>query len=118
MIVRIGESSAAVEQADDLQRLSVVCDGGPSRAGIVLRNSGLGDIGDGGAAMLDVAALRDLAVATATRPDWPDGWAAMIRYASGKGWVSGDGRIVRAHLEPPAASAPPPPDERERKERT
>ena len=32
-----------------------------------------------------------------------DGWdadfAAMLRYAEGKGWIADDGRSIRAHVE-------------------
>jgi hypothetical protein len=65
-----------------------------------LRRAGLGELFDDGSVQLDVAALHDLAEAGATLADWEAGWRPMIAYATGKGWVSADGRSVRAHVEP------------------
>jgi hypothetical protein len=100
MIVRLDTWSLSVEEADDLRRLSVACEGIPAKADAVLRRAGLGVIDQNGDALLNVAALRDLASSASTRSDWDDGWVAMISYASGKGWISADGRDVRAHVEP------------------
>jgi hypothetical protein len=32
-------------------------------------------------------------------PEWHDGLDSMLTYAAAKGWVSQDGRAVRAHVE-------------------
>ena len=101
MIVRIGESSLEVAEADDLSRLSVVTTAGAARAEAVLRRSGLGVLDGPGEARLDLGELHRLASAGARRPDWEAGWAEMLRYATAHGWVSPDGRTVAAHLEPP-----------------
>ena len=43
-------------------------------------------------------ALRRLAGPAAT-PEWEEGFAAMLEYARGRGWVDDDQGAVRGHVE-------------------
>jgi hypothetical protein len=63
-----------------------------------LRRSGLGAWDGGAEADLSVAELHERAAAEDVSPGWAQRWAAMIAYAGRKGWLSGDGTIVRAHV--------------------
>jgi hypothetical protein len=101
VFVRVSTDGTSVEEADDLGRLHVATDLDPTSAGAALREAGLGEVGEDGAARLDVTALHDRARAVATRDDWDEGWQAMIGYAASKGWASSDGSTVQAHLAPP-----------------
>jgi hypothetical protein len=101
MFVEIREGAASVREAADLKSLSVRVDGG-DEVGAALH--GLGEPAEDGAhAWLQVDALRAAAAATlpaAERADWAKGFDGMIAYATSKGWLSDDGRCVRAHIEP------------------
>lgn len=63
-----------------------------------LRRSLLGTWDGGTEADLDVTELRSRAAAGDVSPDWAQRWEAMIVYARRKGWLSGDGTTVRAHV--------------------
>ena len=45
-----------------------------------------------------IDALRALA-RPSVGPDWESGFAAMVEYARGKGWVEDDAGSVRGHVE-------------------
>ena len=47
--------------------------------------------------VVDPVALRALAGPAAT-DEWDEGFAGMVAYAAGKGWVEADGGVV-AHIE-------------------
>jgi hypothetical protein len=100
LLVHVAQDEVSVVEPDDLRRLSVVTGLDAQGTGAELHRSGLGELADDGSVQLDVAALHDLTEAGATLADWEAGWHAMITYAVGKGWVSADGRFVRAHVEP------------------
>lgn len=101
MIIELAPGHCAVTDADDCTRLHVATGLATiQETGAALRDAGIGRIDDDGThALIDLGRLRALAGAAATRPDWGARWDAMVAYATGKGWVSADGRCVRAHIE-------------------
>lgn len=105
MIILLDASTCTVSEADVLTDLRVVTGAaGPEALGRAVRGSGLGALapGDGTHVLLDVDALRSLARTSATLEDWDGRFDAMIAYAGRQGWLSDDGRSVRAHVERPA----------------
>lgn len=95
-----------VEEADDCARLNVETLLEGAELDAALRAEGLGSLAADGAD-LEVDALHARAAAQAGAPDWESRWAAMLEYARGRGWVSADGRTVRAHVEPVRADSEP-----------
>ncbi len=64
----------------------------------VVHQSGLGRLQpDGEHVVVDPVALRALAGPAATG-EWEEGFAGMVAYAAGKGWVVDGGGVV-AHIE-------------------
>ena len=99
MIVRLATEGAVVEDADNCSDLHVQTDLAPEGVATALAMTGVGEPIDADNAWLDLAVLRTHAKLVATAPDWPQRWAAMAAYAETKGWLSDDGRFVRAHIE-------------------
>jgi hypothetical protein len=80
----------------DCRRFNVVDDGSvPLDA--ALRAAGAG-YAHGVGAMIDVSWLRGQAH-DQVDANWPADFAAMLRYAAAKGWLSADRSHVRAHVE-------------------
>jgi len=99
MYVRASQAGLDVGDPDDCTSLDVRLDGvGRSELAARLTDSGLGQYDGSDHVALDVAGLHDLAQAGAVGPGWPARWAAMLAYADTKGWLTDDGRAVRAHL--------------------
>lgn len=96
---------ARVVDIDDLSRvvlaLGQVTD---QEAGEVLESSGLGRLQDGGAALLDAAALRAAAEPRATAADWTAQWDAMVERARGEGRLSDDGASIRVEVQSAAGA--------------
>lgn len=95
-----GVSVATLEEADDCTRFEVRISG-PGKAATVdevLRASGAGGLHADGEAVVSLAWITANA-GDAVGADWPARFAAMVDYASAKGWVSEDGEAVRGHLE-------------------
>lgn len=91
-----GAARAVVQDTSDLGRLEVELAGvDEATASAALADAGLGEV-RGGHAWLDVGALR----AAAVGPSGPEGgeFDAMVSYAASRGWVSADGRALRAHV--------------------
>lgn len=102
MIILLDTETCAVSDADTLTDLRVVTGiDDPSALADAIRAAGLGAMGPGDDdhVSVDIARLRTLARASATLDDWDERFDSMIAYADGKGWVSGDGTAVRAHVE-------------------
>jgi len=99
IVIDLSEDRVYLRDPDDFGRFSVdVEGGGPSSLADVVHRSGLGRLRDDGEhVVVDPIALRALAGAAAT-PEWDDGLAAMVAYATSRGWVEPDGGIV-AHIE-------------------
>jgi hypothetical protein len=105
LITSADRSGVAVVEPDDTRQLSVetpLTD--RSQVASALREAGAGRL-DGDHAWLDIDFLRRTA-APADPASWVDAFDAMIKYAERHGWVSDDGRQVRAHLESTTRAEP------------
>lgn len=101
MIVRVVDGQARVEEGDDCTRLHVVTTGRTAAdrsTDSALKADGLGFLADPATAQLSVDRLRAAASAQGVAADWPARWEAMLGYARGRGWLSADGSLVRAHI--------------------
>jgi hypothetical protein len=92
----LGADFARLLNADDLSGFVVVLEGGEDPAPEALAAGGV--LGFGDHAWVRTDALRRLAGAVAT-PEWEEGFAAMLDYARGRGWVDDEQGAVRAHVE-------------------
>lgn len=99
MVVTLAADGALVQDADDCRRLHVETVLDPAGLRSALQRTGTGHAGDDGTVWLDLAVLRSRAQLAATAPDWADRWTAMVAVAERSGWLSEDGRSVRAHVE-------------------
>ncbi len=100
IVIDLSESRVHLRDPDDFRRFSVAVDGAGDQSDLarVVDQSGLGRLKDDGRhVVVDPVALRALAGAAAT-DEWDEGFAGMLAYAAGKGWVEDDG--VVAHVEP------------------
>ena len=105
MIILLDADTCSVTDADTLTDLRVVTGlDDASSLGRAARTAELGtvDPGDATYVSVDVERLRTLGRGSATLEDWDERFDAMIAYAGRKGWLSGDGGAVRAHVERPA----------------
>ena len=94
-----------VVDVDDLARLHLALgEVTDDEADQALRAAGLGRLQDADTGFLDVEALKSAAQAKAAAPDWADGFAAMVEYARGKGWLSEDGASLQVHVESAAGA--------------
>jgi hypothetical protein len=92
MIVTDSAGRLALEDVWDLKALSFATDQ-PSNTPI----AGI-QWADDEHVTIAVGTLRDLAGDTARDPEWAQGFAGMIAYATSKGWVD-DAGAVRMHVE-------------------
>ncbi|ROZ50262.1 hypothetical protein EEB13_10705 [Rhodococcus sp. WS3] len=99
MIIRISDLEVTVQESDDLNRMHVESDSDHTAVDTALRNSGLGHMGEENNVVLDAEALRSRC--TDSTPDWERRWAAMMDYATKKGWTRDDGQGIVAHIESP-----------------
>jgi hypothetical protein len=99
MVVTLTADGALVQDADDCRRLHVETALDDAALRLAVHETGTGQVDDDGAVWLDLAVLRARARLAATAQDWPDRWAAMLAAAERAGWLSGDGRAVRAHVQ-------------------
>jgi hypothetical protein len=101
MYLRLTAHGLTLEKPDDCASLAVRV---PSelRGHLAesLRIAGIGIPAGPNEVDLHIDSLKDWAVAGQIGPDWGGRWDAMVRYASANGWVSADGTLVRAHIEP------------------
>ncbi len=92
---------AQVLDAGDLKALSVTLEDGIEVHHATAKSPLATPSDDGAAVWLDVAELKSAAEASfdsGVPADWSAGFDAMIEYARTKGWLSDDGRAVRAHV--------------------
>jgi hypothetical protein len=101
VIVVLSPDQAQVTEADDLGRLHVSTALQPAEVERALQESGIGTKVENGRALLAVDVLHDLAAAaaSATTPQWEQGWEKMLSFARSHQWVTDDGRGVWAHVE-------------------
>ena len=86
-----------LESPEDCTAFAVRARGDGSGLGAALEAAGVGRM-DGDEALIEVDAVRRLA-AGRVADGWDADFAAMQRYAEGKGWIADDGRSIRAHVE-------------------
>jgi hypothetical protein len=101
IVLDIGSSPrCTLEDADDLRRFKVRIDGGSDleQVAAAFQATGLGTFENLERALVKVGAVRDLA-AGKVGPEWEDGFAKMLAYAEGKGWVDADAGTIAAHCE-------------------
>jgi hypothetical protein len=114
LVVDLDTSRVAVEQFDDLRSLSVAIqteehgdDISEEAIGIlsaIFSTGEVGTVGPSGDTFIRPEVLRRLASDAAARrgksigSEWDDEFAAMVAYASSKGWISEDGSI-QAHIK-------------------
>jgi hypothetical protein len=85
--------AVVLEEPEDCTAFSVRARG---RVGAALEAAGVGRM-DGDEALIEVDAVRRLA-AGRVGPDWEADFAAMLDFAATKGWMSDEGRSIRAHV--------------------
>ena len=94
--------AVGLAEPEDCQRFHVTVRGGDAaRLGAALEADGVGRLLPSGVAMIDMAAVRRMALGRV--PDgWDDEFAGMLKYAETKGWVDDSGTSIQAHVEWPA----------------
>jgi hypothetical protein len=113
VVVDLPGGRVALEGWEQLTSLSVRVVGGPAgtpdtaaegRLTAVLHGVGVARVDGTGDALLPPDVLRGLAATAASAQGrgladaWDEGFAGMLAYAAGRGWIEGDG-TVRAHVE-------------------
>ncbi len=113
VVVDLPGGRVGLEAWDQLTSLSVQVVGGPAggpdavaEAGLTeaLAAAGVARVDGAGDALLPPHVLRHLAAVGASAQGrdlgtaWDEGFAGMVAYAAGKGWIDDDG-AVRAHVE-------------------
>ncbi|HLI74515.1 MAG TPA: hypothetical protein VKU86_11605 [Acidimicrobiales bacterium] len=93
-----GEPSVALREPGDFTRFHVTVRGAGdrARADAIMRSNRVGSVTDDDA-VVDVAAVRRMAGPQDAR--WEADFAAMLEFAGTKGWLTEDGRGIRAHVE-------------------
>ena len=88
-----------LDEPDDCRRFHVAARGeaDPDRLGRVLADHGSGRL-DGDDVWVQVEAVRRLA-AGRVGASWERDFAAMLEFASGKGWLDPSATAIRAHVE-------------------
>ncbi|HZB72222.1 MAG TPA: hypothetical protein VE395_08805 [Acidimicrobiales bacterium] len=97
--LRAEPAVVTLESPEDCAAFSVRARGDGAGLGAALEAAGMGRM-DGDEALVEVDAVRRLA-AGRVGEGWDADFAAMLRYAEGKGWIADDGRSIRAHVEGP-----------------
>ena len=99
MKVEITDGSGVVRLLEEavFTEFSVAAPGGLDHSGIdsALRQSGAG-LMEGAQALISTAWIKSQA--TVTR-EWLAGFDAMLAFAESRGWLSVNGKSVRAHVE-------------------
>jgi hypothetical protein len=100
MLIRVvpRQQRAAVQQADDLKRFSVVVVGGASDEELESALAPLARLESCAIAWVSIERLR----AACGRDDdaaWSRAFDEMVEFAASKGWVDETGTALRAHLE-------------------
>ncbi|TDD27918.1 hypothetical protein E1218_09010 [Kribbella turkmenica] len=99
MLVHIGAGMPRLCSAEDLDALSVGVEASSADwegLASTLRSAAAGDVADGHV-WLDISWLR--AASGDPGQAWQDRFARMLGYAGDHGWLSPDGRRVRAHVD-------------------
>lgn len=99
MIVHIAAEGAAVQNADDCSRLSLLTDLDADGLRAALTATGTGTLADADTVWLDLGVLRSRAELVSAAPDWAQRWTEMIDFAGRRARLSDDGRSVRVHVQ-------------------
>ncbi len=92
-----GSVELSLRDADDCQRFHLAATALTlDDVGAALLGKGAGVV-DGEHAYIETAALRQMSTGLVS-PGWDERFAAMLEYASSKGWIDDRGR-VQAHFE-------------------
>ena len=102
MYVQVTPSEVTLEDPSNFKQFHVAVRGAAVDVGAALARSGFGSM-EGNDAMISVEAIRS-AAAGRVGEGWDAGFESMLEFAGTKGWLSEDGRAVRAHVEPAAAN--------------
>jgi hypothetical protein len=109
MYIEIDQSAdspmLALREPDDFTAFKILIRQSASRLPLAEALGGLGTASDDGHALVQVAAVKQLAGARAGDSEWTAGFDQMVAYAARSGWMSDDGRAIRAHCETEAADA-------------
>jgi hypothetical protein len=98
LITAAPATGVSIAEPDDTKRLAVATPlTDPEQIAAALEEVGAGQLA-GQHVWLDIDFLRRTAT-PADPASWASEFDAMIRYADRRGWVSEDGRQVRAHVE-------------------
>lgn len=99
--VSIDPSLVQLQDASNFAAFDVIVD--PADAAESAVAEALGDLGRGAGEdhlWISVDGVRTLA-GEAADADWETGYAAMIRYAESKNWLTDDATMIKAHIERP-----------------
>lgn len=92
-------ATIALLEPEDCQRFHVAVKGGdPDSLAAGLAAANVGRLLASGDAMIDTAALSQLAEGRVAE-GWDTEFAAMVAYARSKGWVDDSGSSLQAHIE-------------------
>jgi hypothetical protein len=92
-------SSVRLEEPDDCTRFHVALRGlSQERVQEILAREDLGRMDGREIAWIKIAWLRQHAQGR-VQPDWSERFAAMLKYAERKGWLSDDKQSVSGHCE-------------------
>jgi hypothetical protein len=100
--VQVTPSEVTLEDPSNLKQFHVSVRGGAVDVGAALVSSGFGRM-DGNDAMISVQAVRR-AAAGRVADEWATSFESMLDFARTKGWMSDDGRSIRAHVERASAN--------------
>jgi hypothetical protein len=89
----------ALREPDDFGRFKVVFHGSGDLVSAAAALAPAGELVDADSAILRVDAVRELAGACATDPDWRGGFASMLDYAQAKGWLDEQRTNLAVHCE-------------------
>ncbi|GAA5051614.1 hypothetical protein HNP84_006419 [Thermocatellispora tengchongensis] len=103
MYVYVTADHVELREPDDCRRFHVLTALDRAALDAALAGAGAGSATDAETdAEIDIGWVRSAAVgAGGVGGDWADRFAAMLAYAGRKGWLTADGRRVRAHVERP-----------------
>ena len=86
-------------EPENCARFHVEARGGdPEALAAALSAAGVGHLLPSGEAMINTQAIGRMAEGRVPA-DWDDHFAAMLRYAEGKGWLDDAGEAIQAHIE-------------------
>lgn len=102
MYVQVTPSQVSLEDPSNFRQFHVTVRGDAVDVAAALTRSGFGSM-EGNDALVSVEAVRS---AARGRVDdgWEAGFGSMLEFARTKGWLSEDGRSIRAHVEPAPAN--------------